>query len=1071
MEDIPPSYDNINASVLDLLVPYLNTASLVNLCLVSKAYYATFIPHLWGSPASHFVQVANESSRTTNGINFANLQVTGSQNDLVYVALTRFKRILKRARHSTRMLCHTLHLPPALSEIYGGPNSTWLREVLDWLPGLQSLCLSGLPFFDHDSLVAVDQSRSSVGSPGLNDEDFRQYPAKLLLATKEPNVTWVGLSLLIPHLPHLVYLDLSYTSPARNANVLQSLDALTHLQVLKLRGIGLKDPELEILANVIGLRVRLLDIAENLLTDMAVRSLLQACFWLPSTPAALGQVPGNRYSRQDFESWPVGLPPPPDSLSLDTIRTVELDEALLTQLTNPLTGRLAFEDIPHGGITHLYISGNPGISIESIRSILDLGRLHVLDAGNISALTAVDLHVLSARKQSAGQRDIDRAKSITASHKNIRGFITRHKNRPASLNSTDSGPFAEAGEFDEEEDFLKMPGAQKLIPVLQEKAGKNLTHLRIDHAVATAVLDTTKELKEKEKVIAGRVELPGVLSRAVEVDAKTRQVVEAPGSRSYAAEMPAESSVFEMDATPAAPRAELPGDIIHFAISPPIGDQPQSQTPEITSPIRGEGAMAPEVVNHPDEHNASDEEEIVLNATGSGVRRNITSATNSTVSTLQSMNSVSSRSDASPVTRPEPLRLRKSIKPDSIVAQKTLHSKNVYDAEIKKLTNVRPKGPSIKLHPSFLPNLRTLVLTNVPREVPSTSTVIERLKAYITACASEARLAVLKARTDYSLPPGRARQDAERQHAQTLFALQAIVLEISADTDQAQQRGWKPVRQPMHISKSSTGDADSEALWSAADNDFSFFGEEGEESNECGIYDQEPDKYYPTTIPFDDKIFVSSNDQPNSFDSSNNLLSPRVSTPSSAVYGSFGSPINSRGQINRNGTLMQSPRNLPLGRNRRTSNELNRGRNSPTVSDLKLPQRLNTTSPYIEMPGTIPAIRPQPPTSYPTSQPVQSPAPEPTQMVDVVAVLAQWRRERKAVYQEELLKHRRSSSSTSASGSLGRLADMETFVEGYWSGEVKVVRTSPRNVPKGKMERQGNVDVFGNYYEGGYLYP
>jgi hypothetical protein len=39
------------------------------------------------------------------------------------------------------------------------------------------------------------------------------------------------------------------------------------------------------------------------------------------------------------------------------------------------------------------------------------------------------------------------------------------------------------------------------------------------------------------------------------------------------------------------------------------------------------------------------------------------------------------------------------------------------------------------------------------------------------------------------------------------------------------------------------------------------------------------------------------------------------------------------------------------------------------------------------------------------------------------------------------------------------------FVEGHWKGEVKIVRNA---APKG---RTGVVDMYGNYFEKGYLYP
>ena len=1018
MEDIPPSYDDINVNVLDLLPAYLSTGSLIQLCLVSKTYHAKFVPYLWGSPASHFVPVADNISRTTSGINFANLQVSGEQNDTVYIALTRFKRALRRARLSTRLLCHTLHLPPALSEIYGGPNSTWLREVLDWLPALQSLCVSGLPFFDHESLLAVDQSRNAPAADP-NDNSFRTYPVKLLLAAKEPNVTWVGLSLLMPHLPHLVYLDLSYTSSARSVNVLQSLDALTRLQILKLRGIGLRDTELEVLANVIRLRVRLLDIADNQISDMGVRSLLQACVWLPSTHPNGDR--SNRCSRNEFESWPVGLPPPPDSLSLDTIRMVELDEALLNQLTHPLTGRLAFEDLPHNGITHLYISGNSGITIESVRSILDIGRLHVLDAGDIGALTAVDLHVITAQHARSDSKETARSRQISTANMNIRGIINRHKSRPSSTYSGDSGNTIEGS--DNLEDILRMPGAEKLVPVLHEKASANLTHLRIGHAVATAVFDITGELREKEKKIANVVEFPGELSRASELDSSTREIFEASASSTYATEMPANNQIFEMDATPTPARVELPGDMIHFAISPPVGEMPQLQEPEIISPIRGEGAMAPEVVPVAQPQPSATAQILEDDSPVSAFPSHHSDSTNSTVQNDQ---------------RPQTPQIIQTSHPQSM--NQSLHpSFSSNKSELARLISLRPKKPITKLHPSFLPNLRTLVLTNIPSKLPTTaSSAISNLKSFITACAAETRIAVLKSQTDYSLPPGRARLTSERHAARKLFALRTIVLEINPEPDTPIQRGWRNTGARVDA-KSSTGDRDSEAFWAAAENDFSFFNEEGEEAAECGIYDQEPEKYYPTTRFDDEKVFVAKNgyDEPGT---------PR--SPGNATYEvSRGSANNSPLALNspggafgpaRNGTVLMSPRNLPLGRNRRTSDDMQR----------------EATERRFEMQGTIPRVAP-------TSNPVQQPQSVQPVMLDVVGELAKWRKERKAAYEKEVER---------VDGTPGRLADADVYVEGYWSGEVKVVRNA-KQIASGKMERQGKVDVFGNYFEGGYLYP
>ena len=101
-----------------------------------------------------------------------------------------------------------------------------------------------------------------------------------------------------------------------------------------------------------------------------------------------------------------------------------------------------------------------------------------------------------------------------------------------------------------------------------------------------------------------------------------------------------------------------------------------------------------------------------------------------------------------------------------------------------------------------------------------------------------------------------------------------------------------------------------------------------------------------------------------------------------------------------NGTMFSSPRNMPLGRNRRTSNDMQRAGNSPTATTARLPPRLgNTSSPYFEIPGSTPMSQVQPPTSNPSVRPQVVEAPT---MLDLVAELASWRRERKAAYESAL---------------------------------------------------------------------
>lgn len=433
LRDIPPSYATINPDLIELLPPYVPRSTLINLCLVSHTYHTTFTPHLWGSPASHFIPLSFPSRSSTSPLAVAK-HTTASYNDTVYAALTRFKQTLREARLSTRTLCHTLHLPPAHAEVYGHSTATWLREFLDWLPALQTLCVPAVPFFDHHSLLAVDRATLSPQSNDTPHDQRREYPLRLLLASREPNATAVGLSLLLLHLPRLVYLDLSYTTSARDVRVLSSFNALAELRVLKLRGVGLRDAEVGVLAQAIGLRVRLLDIAENAITDAGLRRIAEVCFLSSSERLESGHESGQRLY---LESWPIGVAPPSDFASLDVARTVGLDGALVAQLTRPLTGRLALENVPHAGVAHLYLSGNAGITIEGLCSVLELGRLHVLDAGGIGI-------------------GIEQADSILA--------------------------------------------IAKLMSTLRDKASTNLTYLRISHTVVTFRAGISKGVQSRNRI-------------------------------------------------------------------------------------------------------------------------------------------------------------------------------------------------------------------------------------------------------------------------------------------------------------------------------------------------------------------------------------------------------------------------------------------------------------------------------------------------------------------------------------------------------------------------------------------
>lgn len=647
-------------------------------------------------------------------------------------------------------MTHTLHLPPALSEIYGGPRPGWLREILDYLPCLQSLMVSQLPFFDHNAMTSLKGHSSST-----------EYNIRLLLADREPNATYVGLAEALLRFPALIYLDLSYTKAARHRNVLSSLSQLEHLRVLKLRSIGLKDNDAEFLANAIGSRVRFLDLRNNMLTDMAVRSLLQASF-LPSVNSGLE-----------------GPSPQMHSPEADFLRRPDLDEQFIKVLAKPLTNRLWIDDLPPVGITHLYIADNH-ITVEGVGSLLASARLHALDFGTVNTA------------------DIIRRSSSPLHDKSYR-----------------------------------YPGAEKLVPLLGKIAGDTLTYFRAHHAVVTAELPT-KDIASPRNLLP---ELQAAeVSRPVELDA-SQEVHELP------AEMPpiyelADTSVTE----PGSSTARI-AKAQHLSV--PYEDE---RLPD----VRRGSAFAPEVVQPIPVRG----ETMVSDATDTSISTAHHAEGEGTLSSVSAFSTYSETQFAD--TSPE------------FVAQCT-SPVSMDDPRARKIQDLLAKRPQIQsiplqngkaswfpfLHPSHVPRLETLVLTDVPSHVDANSPIFSSLIRFITACSNEALLANLQAGSDYSLPPGRARLQAEQQRARSLFGLRRLVLEITPPTSY-HLSSWKPANQYNDIEHSSTGDRDSEALWAAATDDFSFFDED-----ECGIFQHDQGKYDKVSLmPSDDDSTNSGTEAP-----------------------------------------------------------------------------------------------------------------------------------------------------------------------------------------------------------------
>lgn len=637
--------------------------------------------------------------------------------------------------------------------------------------------VSGVPFFDHNTMIALKDSPSSA-----------QYNVRLLLADHEPNATSIGLAETLLRFPYLVYLDLSYTTPARDQTVLSSLSRLRNLRVLKLRGIGLKDQDTEFLANAIGIRVSYLDLRNNMLTDMAVRSLLEASF-IPADSLAEphqtrgGSAPGPG-SQRSFSN-----------AEADFMKSPNLDEKFMHLLAQPASKHAWVEDLQHGGITHLYIANNR-ITVEGVASLLASSRLHALDVGTVNSADMI--------------------------HK-----ATHCK-----------------GE--------KYPGAEKLVPIMGNVAGKNLIYLRAHHEVLTA--------EHCPRDNASAWDLPSELAaseptRGAELDAP-REVHELPGEA---------APIYELADTAVTETAS------NSLVATPMHSAPPSYEDEPLPSIKRGAAFAPEVI------------ETMFDATTSQTWPTETESTLEPISVASPFSETSIFKNSRPFSPNSLLPPRDDPRAQKI--QELLTKRTRYQSSPRR---VGKENRHSYLHPSHIPHVETLVLTDVPSHIPPGSPVLHRLTRFITACSNEAFLANLQAGSDYSLPPGQARVRAEQQRSRSLFGLRRIILEVTPTEPSTGLTSWKSAGPNIGLTNSSTGDLDSENLWAAAADDFSFFGEE-----ECGIPENDPGRYFPIAA-LNEKISLSPSNNDTTYSGTEPTQSGhRVATASSR---SSPSPITTKHQ-------------------------------------------------------------------------------------------------------------------------------------------------------------------------------
>jgi len=377
-------------------------------------------------------------------------------------------------------------------------------------------------------------------------------------------------------------------------------------------------------------------------------------------------------------------------------------------------------------------------------------------------------------------------------------------NRPRSESSPSLLPF--------DARHIKFPGAEKLTPTLSTCA-QSMTSLRVDHTVVTAIAPR----KEENPSIA-TCELTAEDSVVHELDGPVPSELDA-----AVYEMDAEPPLYELNTNEPQPRYELPGDTTHFVLYPPIGNKPALTKEESQPEARGGGVFAPEVVEQEHEEEESDNDAPpVLTATGLGAM-------------AQAVNGISN---------PESLRpLETSGRLYDMGKGSVEMRRGLIEQQRRELRSNRLETPH-GLIPGMLPKLRTITLTNVPCHENSRH-VVEALIQFIKDCASEAEFASLEARLEPSRlrKPGQRQAKHHRHSAREIFALQHVVLEMAPSVSSTTPQSAKSSRFSPYGTKSSTEDADSEAFWSAAENDFTFF----DDDEECGLPSIDTNSFVPYT--------------------------------------------------------------------------------------------------------------------------------------------------------------------------------------------------------------------------------
>ncbi|KAI9873465.1 MAG: hypothetical protein M1830_000376 [Pleopsidium flavum] len=346
MAENPPTYEEATSrDPWKIIVAHLSPSELKVMCSVNRstAEHATGL--LWAKPPDHF----------------------GVDDEDVYRSFCQFINSLQVARLSTRRKTHTLDLTRIKPSLIGSSvlPLDWLRTLFQRLPNLQSFLVDALLDFDTASLRVL----GGCDHPdGCDPNQHQMYGIRLLTAYAVPNAIPSSFECSLQCFPYLIYLDLSFTRAANNIFFLKQIGSnimFPALEVLKLRNIGLGDAGLIALAAGVGTRIWSVDVRQNLLTDAGVLALLRFCVLKPDFVSSTN-------SHKDRMDYMNGLGPEDNESSV---------VHWLAGSPNSRPYRQHWT-----GLTHLYISDNPQISMRSMYYLITAWRLIVLDWGRLQYL-------------------------------------------------------------------------------------------------------------------------------------------------------------------------------------------------------------------------------------------------------------------------------------------------------------------------------------------------------------------------------------------------------------------------------------------------------------------------------------------------------------------------------------------------------------------------------------------------------------------------------------------------------------------------------------------------------------